>query len=306
MANLYYYFNNQTSFYYNYDGSKILGGDVVQITMPNNNNSKSVFSLLDGNILHYYTLNSMYIALSFDPKLGKYQLILQGYKNDYANNTSSQILLMLPIFNYASNTINGGQSSVTQLNNIYINSILRNMEFEGTYNFTYGEMEDSVDMNYFLTNNSEAAYYANIVDSNVKTNVIVFSKSNFYVALPEIGLLKGLKFRPDTTKLTGSGTQMQTITVESNGSGIISTTETDIYIDCSPTNNIGEAVDIYTSKDMDQLNFFQINDLKVWAFRFVTFFVMLLIIFVIIKIFQITINGKTNESAPVTVSLTKN
>lgn len=295
MAALYYYFNNQTSFYYNYDGTKILGGDVVQITMPNNNNNQSVFSILDGNMMNYYTLNSLYIALSFSSEKGKYQLIIQGYKNDYSNNKSSQILLILPIFNRSSETINGTGNSVTNLNNVYIDSILKNMEFEGTYNFKYGDMEDSVDMNKFLTNNSEAAYYTNIVDSNVKTNVIVFSKSNFYMALPKIGLLEGLKNRIDTTKLTGSGTPMKTITVQSNGTKIISTTETDIYIDCSPTNNIGEKVDIYTSTDLDQLNFFQINDLKVWAFRFVTFFVMLLIIFVIIKIFQITINGKTDN-----------
>ena len=62
MANLYYYFNNQTSFYYNFDSSKILGGDVVQITMPNNNNNQSIFSILDDNIIHYYTFNSIYIA----------------------------------------------------------------------------------------------------------------------------------------------------------------------------------------------------------------------------------------------------
>ncbi len=297
MASLYYYFNNQTSFYYNYDGTKILGGDVVQITMPNNNRNQSVFSILDGNIIHYYTLNSMYIALGLSTETGKYMLILQGYKNDYSNNLSSQILLILPIFNRASDTINGMGNSITSLNNVYIDSILKNMEFEGTYNFKYGEMEDSVDMNKFLTNNNEAVYYTNIVDSNIKTNVVVFSKSNFYVALPKIGLLEGLKTRIDTTKLTGSGTPRKSITVESNGTKIVSNTETDIYIDCSPTNNIGEKVDVYTSKDMDPLKFFQINDLKVWAFRFVTFFVMLLIIFVIIKIFQITINGKTDNGS---------
>jgi hypothetical protein len=296
MAALYYYFNNQTSFYYNYDAAKILGGDVVQITMPNNNNNQSVFSILDDNVMNYYTLNSLYIALSFSSEQGKYQLIIQGYKNDYSNNKSSQILLLLPIFNRSSQTINGTGNSITNLNNVYIDSILKNMEFEGTYNFKYGDMEDSVDMNKFLTNNTEAAYFTNIVDSNIKTNVIVFSKSNFYMALPKIPLLDtGLKTRIVTTKLTESGTPMKSITVESNGSKIISTTETDIYIDCSPTNNIGEKVDIYTSTDLDQLKFFQINDLKVWAFRFITFFVMLLIIFVIIKIFQITINGKTDN-----------
>jgi len=69
---------------------------------------------------------------------------------------------------------------------------------------------------------------------------------------------------------------------------ITPSTETDIYIDCSPTDSKGESVAVYTSKNLDQLNFFKINDLKVWAFRFITFFVLLLIIFIVIKFFQIT------------------
>ena len=291
MANLYYYFNKQTSFYYSADGSQILGGDVIQITMPTNNSNQTVFSLLDGNETNYYTLNSMFIALSFDPKLGMYQLILQGNKNDYTNNKTNQILLMIPILNKASDTINGVQSPITQINNIYIRSILKNMEFEGTYNFSYGENQDSVDMNKMLTGNTEAVYYSNVIDSNTKCNIIIFNKSNLYVVLPDIPLLKTLTRRPLISKLNDS---MKKITVENNGMNIVSTTETDIYIDCSPTNNIGEKVDIYTSKDLDQLKLFKINDIKVWAFRFVTIFIILLIIFIIIKLFQVSINGKTS------------
>jgi hypothetical protein len=293
MANLYYYFNNQTSFYYSADGSQILGGDVIQITMPTNNSNQTIFSLVDGKDTHYYTLNSMYIALSFDPKLGMYQLILQGNKNDFTNNTTQQILLMIPILTKASDTINGATSPITQINNIYIGSILKNMEFEGTYNFSYGENEDSVDMNKMLTGNSEAAYYPNVIDANVKSNIIVFNRSNIYVVLPEIALMNTLTRRPLVSKLN---VPIKKITVESNGMQISSTTETDIYIDCSPTNSIGEKVDIYTSKDLDQLEFFKINDLKVWAFRFVTIFIILLIIFVIIKLFQVSINGQTKTT----------
>jgi len=292
MANLYYYFNKQTSFYYSADGSQILGGDVVQITMPNNNSNQTIFSLIDGKETHYYTLNSMYLSLSFDPKLGMYQLILQGNKNDYTNNKTSQLLIIIPILTRGADTINGLESPITQINNIYIGSILKNMEFEATYNFSYGETEDSIDMNKIFTTNTEAGYFPNIIDGNVNSNIVVFNKSNIYVVMSETALMKTLTRRPLLSKLN---VPMKKITVENNGMQIVSTTETDIYIDCSPTNNIGEKVDIYTSTDLDQLNFFQINDLKVWAFRFVTFFVMLLIIFVIIKIFQITINGKTDN-----------
>lgn len=291
MANLYYFFNKQTSFYYSADGSQILGGDVIQISMPNNNSNQTIFSLTDGTETHYYTLNSMYLALSFDATLGMYQLILQGNKNDFTNNTTNQILIMIPILTKATNTIGGPESPITQINNIYIDGILRNMEFEGTYNFSYKDLEDSVDMNKMLSGNSEAVYYPNVIDANVNSNVIIFSKSNIYIVISEILLTQTLIRRPLLSKLD---VPMKNISVQNNGMQIVSTTETDIYIDCSPTNNIGEAVDIYTSKDLDQLKLFKINDLKVWAFRFVTIFIILLIIFLIIKIFQVSINGKTS------------
>jgi hypothetical protein len=301
MANLYYFFNKQSSFYYSADGSQILGGDVIQITMPTNNSNQTVFSLLDGKETHYYTLNSMYLSLSFKPESGMYQLILQGNKNDYTNNKTSQILLIIPIFTKATDTIGGVNSPITQINNIYIGSILKNMEFEGTYNFSYGETEDSVDMNKMLTGNSEAGYYPNIIDGNINSNIIVFNKSNLYVVMSETALMKTLTRRPLLSKLN---VPIKKITVENNGMQIVSTTETDIYIDCSPTNSIGEKVDIYTSKDLDQLDLFKINDLKVWAFRFVTVFIILLIIFIIIKIFQVSINGTTtvNVTAPAPIA----
>lgn len=293
MANLYYYFNKQSSFYYSADGSQLLGGDVIQITMPTNNSNQTVFSLLDGKETHYYTLNSMYLSLSFNAQSGMYQLILQGNKNDYTNNKTSQILIIIPILTKATDTIGGVNSPITQINNIYIGSILKNMEFEGTYNFSYGESEDSVDMNKMLVGNTQAGYYPNIIDGNMNSNIIVFNRSNLYVVMTETVLMKTLLRRPLLSKLN---VPMKNITVESNGMQIVSTTETDIYIDCSPTNSIGEKVDIYTSKDLDQLDLFKINDLKVWAFRFVTIFIILLIIFIIIKLFQVSINGQTKTA----------
>jgi hypothetical protein len=174
------------------------------------------------------------------------------------------------------------------------------MEYEGTYNFSNEGVDEDVDMNYMLTGNSEAEYYPNIIDGNINSNIIVYNKSKLYAKLNESEsvLLKSLKRRPPLNKLN---VPKKTITVQSNGMKIETTTETDIYIDCSPTNNIGEKVDIYSSKDLDQLDLFKINDLKVWAFRFVTIFIILLIIFIIIKIFQVSINGKTtmNVSAPI-------
>ncbi len=239
----------------------------------------------------------MYISLSFKTDMGQYQLILEGNKNDYTNNTSDQILLMIPIFNDGEKTIKGPTSAITQMNNLYIDSIFKNMALQETYNFSY-KTENTVDMNLFLTGNSTAVYFPKIIDSNIKYKVIVFDKSNLFVKNPELNvLLSSLISRPSYNKLfVENSSQKKAITVESNGIAITSTIESDIYIDCSPTNNIGEAVDIYTSKDLDQLKFFKINDLRVWAFRLVTIFVILLIIFIIIKIFQVTINGQTNTA----------
>ena len=295
MSNLYYYFNNQTTFYYDVDGSRRMGGDVIQITMPNNNSSQSIFNLVeDDSSSHYYTLNKIYISLSFSADIGQYQLLLEGNKNDYTNNKTEQILIMIPIFNSATQTIKGPESAITQMNNVYISSIFKNMGLQETYNFSYGETDNSIDMNLFLSGNSPAYYFPKIIDTNNKYKVIIFKKSNLYINLPESNvLLATLSRRPNYDIFKDNASQMKNITVESNGIAITSSIETDIYIDCSPTNNVGEPVDIYTSKDLDQLKFFKINDLRVWAFRLVTIFIILLIIFIIIKIFQVTINGET-------------
>ena len=290
-----YYFNPQSSFYYTSDGTRILNGDVIQITMPNNNTSQSVFTLVDGKSKHFYTLNSMYITLSVNSYYGKYFLILQGNKNDHASNAKEQILIMLPVYDDVKNTMEGTVNSITRLNNLYIDSLLRNMELDATYNFSYGTNSSTIDMNNFIVDTSVAYYFPKIVNSNINYNIIFLTKSNLYFnPLPSKSLLGSLIKPMDVSSLLGNNI----IEIRNNGGPITSTTETDIYIDCSPTNNIGEKVDIYTSKDMDQLKFFKINDLKVWAFRFITIFVIILIIFIIIKIFQISGSESGNESKP--------
>jgi hypothetical protein len=303
MPNLYYYFNKQSSFYFNLDYRLIFGGDSIQITMPNNNSSQTIFNVLeDDNSSHYYTLNTMYITLAFTD-IGQYQLVLEGNRNDYTNNNTDKIMIMIPIYINARNTIEGADSPITKMNNIYLSNIFQNMRLEETYNFSFGNNqvgsdENTIDMNMFLTGNTAAFYFPKIVDSNTNYKLIIFKRSNLVVNLtvPNTNvLLASLTKVPRYSVYTENSKQMKNIIVETNGMAITSTTETDIYIDCSPTNNIGEAVDIYTSKDMDQLKLFKINDVKVWAFRFVTIFIILLIIFVIIKIFQVSINGTTDR-----------
>jgi hypothetical protein len=295
-----YYFNNQKTFYYN-PPSKLFAGDVIPISMSNNDSSKSVISFTNKGITSYYTLNSLFISLNTNDKIGSmYQLILQGNKNDYANNSTNQILFIIPIFKTLPETIEGKSTSITALNKLYISSILDNIVIGETYNFTYKNTartvdSDTIDMNQFLVGINEGKLYTNIIDSNTNYiyNIIEFESSNLFYnissSVPELSnLLKTISI---------GTTESIPINILNNNGPISTITETDIYIDCSPTNNIGEAVDIYTSKNLDQLNLFQIDDLKIWAFRFITIFVILLIIFVTIKIFNISEKTTLNTTS---------
>ena len=302
-----YYFNNQQSFYYN-KPTLLFKGIVIQITMPNNDSSKSVITFTNKGITNYYTLNSLYISSNTDKNNSKYQLILQGNKNDYANNSTNQILFIIPIINNVSQTIEGIENSVTKLNNLYISSILNNIVLDQTYNFTYGTSNTdnaTIDINKFLVGIDTGKLYTNITDPNTKTiyNIIIFDKSNIYYNLSMSGSISKIGLTP---MIIGTNIPIP-INILNNNGPIATITETDIYIDCSPTNNVGEAVDIYTSKNLDQLNLFQINDLKIWAFRIITIFVILLIIFVTIQIFQIsekkgTLNTPSSAIASAAIS----
>jgi len=303
-----YYFNNQKTFYYN-PVSKLFGGDVIQISMSNNDSSKSAISFTNNGVTSYYTLNSLYVSKNPNSNT-MYQLIIQGNKNDYANNSTNQILFIIPIFNTIPETIQGISDSITALNKLYIGKILDNIVIGENYNFKYSDTvkmieNDTIDINQFLAGINEGKLYTNVIDSNTNNiyNIIQFDKSNLFYTMSAS--------KSELTKLSSTISIGTTDTVPINiinNNGPISTmTESDIYIDCSPTNNIGEPVDIYTSKNLDQLNLFQINDLKIWSFRIITIFVILLIIFVTIQIFQIsekkgTLNTPSSAIASAAIS----
>jgi hypothetical protein len=282
-----YYFNSQQSFYYN-KPTLLFNGDVIQTTMPNNDTSKSVMTFTNKGTTSYYTLNSLYISKNSNNQSNgsTFQLIIQGNKNDYANNLTNQILFIIPIFNNVAETIDGNINPVTTLNNTYISSILNNIRIGETYNFTYGESNAdnaTIDINKLLIGINTGKLNTNITESNINYNIIEFDKSNiFYNLSRTVSELEQL------IKAPSFGVSKSTVNILNNNGPISTITQSDIYIDCSPTNNVGEAVDIYTSKNLDQLNLFQIDDLKIWAFRFITIFVILLIIFVTVQIFGIS------------------
>jgi hypothetical protein len=269
--------------------------------MPYNDNSTSVIALAnvkDNQALtpNYYTFNKMYIAgrkLNETNKLS-YDLMLQGSINDYTHNSLKQILFIIPIYDSAYSTIKA-DSPITDINNKSLKAIFNNINLTGTPNVLSLQSDglNSIDLNNFFGNlyttdlSSNAILSMNIKDekSKITYNIIEFKRSYLWIDTTKIPALSviteySLPEIKDNNKVV--------INVMNNNMAITPSTETDIYIDCSPTDSKGESVAVYTSKNLDQLNFFKINDLKVWAFRFITFFVLLLIIFVVIKFFQIT------------------
>jgi hypothetical protein len=292
MATLSYYFNSQNVFQYTTEPERLLSGindtnsNAFAVDVPNNDSSIPVISIkMDEGLPRYYSFNKIYISLTslFNNQgisNSKYQLILQGNLDNFTTNSSNQIIIIIPIFTSISSTIEGVENSITNMNSNYLDVIFNNMSEDGRQNYLNG-----VDFNQFLVGTSKANYYSNVIDSGSNPTtvytIIQFKESNLY---QDLKLPSWVLFTVEPSMPTYDADEIITI---NNGKPITKITQQDIYIDCSPTNNLGQPVDIYTSKNLDQLNMFEINDLKVWAFRIITIFVIILIVFVIIKIFQV-------------------
>lgn len=285
MSQLTYYFNKINSFYYNKELSQIFSGNAVKITMPTNNSSLSVISLVnEGSLANYYTLNAMYISATSlyngtSIQNSSYQLILEGNLNDYNGNSTNKILIMIPIFTDVGYTIQGKNNPITQINNLYMKNLLTNMNLDSTYPFLSG-----LDVNQFLSEVKTGIFYDNITSVDLTTTYTIVQLSSSNIWSNTSFSLSGSFGEPPRITTKAPSVKINLI---NNNKSIKTITQSDIYIDCSPTNTLGQEVNIYSSKDLDQLNFFKINDLKVWIFRFVTIFIIILIIFVTITIFQI-------------------
>jgi hypothetical protein len=295
---LLYYFNKQNNFIYTLE--QLFGGQCIQIDMAYNDNSTSVIALANVKnnqalTPNYYTFNKMFIAgrKTNETDRMSYELMLQGSINDYTRNSLKQILLILPIHESSYSTIKA-DSPFTSLNNKYLKAIFDNINLTGAPNILSTESDGitHIDLNNFIGNldssnlSSNSTLSTNINDdkSKISYNIIRFKKSYLWLDTTNIPALIAIsqyalpEIKDDNNVV---------INVINNNMPITPSTETDIYIDCSPTDSKGKSVAVYTSKNLDQLNLFQINDLKIWAFRFITLFVLLLIIFVVIKFFQI-------------------
>jgi hypothetical protein len=303
MTTLSYYFNKETSFNYQ-STTTILNksnstGISIPITLLNNNSSLSVMAIIDKinnseTTASYYTLDKIFlsgtsvfstlnqeknaIVSQNKPSGSIYQLILQGYLNDYnhnQNNPNNQILIILPIFTNVSKTKQGNNNSVTNLNNAYLNDLL-NISIGNTNNVVNG-----IDINSFLSGTTDANFYKNEIINNITYTIVHFEKTNLWanIRVPSNITLTN-PFIPSTIPTT--------ISVRNNGNIIKTAIANDIYIDCSPTNNVGESVAVYTSKNLDQLNFFQIDNFDVWGGFLLAIVILFVIIFGAIKFFQMT------------------
>ena len=132
-----YYFSSQSSFSYE-PGQGLFGGNAIQVTMPTNNSSKTVMTFNYNSSNSYYTFNSFYITKSSNPKY-VYQLILQGYRNDFAEDAKNQLLVIIPIHNNQDSTLHSISppsdlpTAIQKMNNINIRNIFVNMKFRTAF-----------------------------------------------------------------------------------------------------------------------------------------------------------------------------
>jgi len=311
-----YYFNKVRTFEYK-ENTTLFGGDVYPITMPNNDRNKSVIKIINGGTPSFYTLEQLYISLS---SIGgtTYQLILEGNKNDYANNSTNKILLIIPIFNNRTNTILTTDTDEIKKNKLYITQIIKNISTTTTkYNFTTDNNDsNSVDINNLLIGINKGSFYdnktyniTNAQGTNTTSptyDVITFDKSNIYTDEIFTDELKN-----NVLNKLKTGINMESfitpIDIEiSNNNGNISTTVADdIYIDCSPTNNIGQPVDVYTSKNLDQLNFFKVDNFNKSGVIISIIMILILIILIVLK-FAITLVPSLEAKAKITSATLNN
>jgi hypothetical protein len=152
----------------------------------------------------------------------------------------------------------------------------------------------SIKLNNLIGIDMDGKYYNNVADtnSNITYDIITFTSSYLWLDITTTNMINKLQYINKGYVFPFKDVTPLVINVTNNLKIIEPATESDIYIDCKPTDITGTSVNIYTSKNLDQLRMFKINDLRIWAFRFITVFVILLIIYAVIKIFQI--NDKPN------------
>jgi hypothetical protein len=249
--------------------------DVIPITMPNNNSSQTVF-VLNTQKQYYYTLNKIFISLT--PSIvnnSTYSIILQGDRNDFNHDETNQILVIIPIM-------------LTFNEDITTSNIIDNIDLLSTpYN-----MPNGLDLNKLIPKGKYNEYVSSYGGINYET--ILFTDSTLSV------LSTSIIDEMDPTlqhKLT-MGQIVTNGTASKNSTGISSTNEEDIYIDCQPTTEQGTENDNYISLNKTELDLVNINYFRLWILRIFTIIILVIIIFGVIKIFDTNSIPYVNSVSP--------
>jgi hypothetical protein len=167
-----------------------------------------------------------------------------------------------------------GNNSVTNLNNTYLNNLL-NIHINEKNNVVNG-----IDINELLSGASSPNLYKDVIIKQTTYTIIQFKETNLWadIKLPNIKLTN--PFIPSNLP--------KSINIKNNGKKIETSIVDDIYIDCSPLDTLGKPVDVYTSKNLDQLNFFQIDNFNVWGGFILAIVILVAIVFGAIKIFEMS------------------
>jgi hypothetical protein len=279
------------------------GLDGIQISMPNNDSSESVMFLTQNDQHAYYTLNQLYLIKT--PKgiiNSSYSLVVSGNRNDYNNDVNNVLLIIIPIMNSIKFVL-GGKHVAS--NNLIINNLISNItndsySLEVNLNnlFDISGGNPTINMYSFtpsLIHNINAPNYtiitlsaSNIYSNNINTNLIGTPQKPGYIRH-----LKDIP-KPFTSFAQMDPTSLKPIPIKLINNGrSVSVFSDEIYIDCQPTDINGEDKDVYMSKNLDNLRIGDIKNFNLWLFRFLTVFVIMFIVFLIIRMFGF----KTSQSA---------
>jgi hypothetical protein len=283
------------------------GLDGIQISMPNNNSSESVMFLTQNEQRAYYTLNNLYLIQT--PKgimNSSYSLVVSGNRNDYNNDVNNVVLIIIPIMNSIKFILGG---KMVPINNVNINNLISNLGNSYSMDLNLNNLLDisggtpQINMYSFtpsLIKNINAPNYtiitlsaSNIYSNNMNNLIGTTQKKGYISNVKDIPIPFTNFAQMDLTSLIPIP-----IKLINNGHSV-SVNSDDIYIDCQPTNINGEDTDVYMSKNLDNLRIGDIKNFNLWLFRFLTVFVIIFIVYLIIKMFGLK-TSKNPDANPTT------